>query len=185
MKSKSEIALYAHITGMDEFQSKLERLIHAAEEFNAAAKALRETKLEVTLSGEEPERTEIWNFHTDMCNPAQTTTISGGVAEGFTQGMQAGVDAEAKSKNRVLTREEALELPEGARVWVEERHTGCKGSVYVAFMYDGGIRLGDGESYWGIYSERQDCFNYSFRAWPLPQPPTPEELAANPWEDAQ
>lgn len=176
MKSKSEIALYAHITGMDEFQSKLERLIHAAEEFNAAAKALRETKLEVTLSGEEPERTEIWNFHTDMCNPAQTTTISGGVAEGFTQGVQAGIDAEAKPKNRVLRWREAYKLPIGSHIWVE---------TSADSLVRSGVRTICRNS--GMFNKRVDGiyggFGLDYRLWSLPQPPTPEELAENPWRN--
>lgn len=84
------------------------------------------------------------------------------------------------NENRALTLAEVLALEEGRKVWVEtspesHRTTG----VYVWYKNLSAL----------IYHEDDDEFILfppvnmfvAFRVWSLPQPPTPEEMAANPW----
>lgn len=79
--------------------------------------------------------------------------------------------------NKVLTLEEVLALPEGARVWVELSTLGTTGEGEHTKGEHG--RLYDAVGcYWGHNP-------YPFgRVWSLPQPPTDDELAANPWPEA-
>lgn len=85
-------------------------------------------------------------------------------------------------KNTVLMLSEGLALPDGARVWVE-----ISPSVSEMFGY-----VPD-----GLHIKRDNQLKDHagaltiggkghlagwFRVWSLPQPPTADELAANPWE---
>lgn len=90
--------------------------------------------------------------------------------------------------NTVLTLEQVLALPEGARVWVEhsrgygESHTCAKMTKWcgcdVALMDEDGVC-------WRIDTHiPETAFGKLYRVWSLPQPPTPEEVDANPWEGA-
>lgn len=98
-------------------------------------------------------------------------------------------------KNRVLTLDEVLALPEGARVWVEDeiqrltQHTVCydycdaeelngSGEVYALALVD------EHHKFWPIDLDVMDeYFGRVFRVWSLPQPPTPDDLQANPWPE--
>lgn len=95
--------------------------------------------------------------------------------------------------NRVLSLEEVLALPDGARVWVEHgsglrwnkdqaytalRGTSAKMDSLLLQSDNGGgkytLKCGD--------TIIMDGYGNWFRVWSLPQPPTPEEMDANPWE---
>lgn len=86
-------------------------------------------------------------------------------------------------ENRVLTPDEVLALPEGAQVYGEEREgsylNGClhrregnKMTDHTGWYYD----ISDPS--WAEFNGRIET-----RFWILPQPPTPEELASNPWPE--
>ncbi len=84
---------------------------------------------------------------------------------------------------------EVLALEEGARVWVEP-HDPCDISACVHAVVRGDARyqpkvnvieLTDRDGwFWGIEDPDHD-YGVLFRVWALPQDPTAEELAANPW----
>ena len=89
------------------------------------------------------------------------------------------------TENKVLTPAEVLALPEGARVWVEEHPRSYLGSTVYTRQGDH-LKADPGCFYdltdpdWYIFGERVDV-----RVWSLPQPPTQEEMGANPWEEVQ
>ena len=87
--------------------------------------------------------------------------------------------------NRVLDLAEVMALEEGARVWVDNQvawehydgiHVVNRNAPERAWLIN--ERLGGG---WPESSYREHL-NVWFRVWSLPQPPTHEELNANPWE---
>lgn len=95
-------------------------------------------------------------------------------------------------ENRVLTLDEVLTLPDGARVWVEinpenaykapaqhheVKHT-TRFDVYDTYDH---LLLDEDGSYWGITGngQNEDHFGVVYRVWL--REPTAEELAANPW----
>lgn len=82
------------------------------------------------------------------------------------------------TENKVLTLAEVLALEEGRRVWVEMHHPAdmCWSGVHIkggncVWNKDGPLTVGGSGHRAG-----------SFRVWSLPQPPTQEEMDANPWE---
>lgn len=87
--------------------------------------------------------------------------------------------------NRVLSLAEVMALEEGRRVWVEDAtYEFLSGECVVEHNHFNGdhiidICLRHGECYWTIEGLRT---LYDVRVWSLPQPPTHEELNANPWE---
>lgn len=86
--------------------------------------------------------------------------------------------------NRVLSLAEVMALEEGARVWVEDAtYEFLSSECVVEHNHFNGdhiidICLRHGECYWTIEGLRTLC---DVRVWSLPQPPTPEEIEANPW----
>lgn len=88
-------------------------------------------------------------------------------------------------KNRVLSLDEVLALPEGARVWVEESPKSYLASRECV-KHDSILECESGcyydltERNWYMFDGHIDV-----RVWSLPQPPTPDELAANPWPEAR
>lgn len=100
-------------------------------------------------------------------------------------------------KNAVLTLAEVLALPEGARVWVDANPATYRDEPPCMHRVVRGEnrRLGDEfevelaevgadspERFWPIYDEGDIDYGVDFRAWSIPQPPTQEEMDANPWE---
>jgi hypothetical protein len=79
--------------------------------------------------------------------------------------------------NRVLTLADVLALPEGAKVWVEVRND----SYYSGIHFRNKGKLVDSKGKFTIGGPGH--VGGSFRVWSLPQPPTDEELAANPWTE--
>ena len=76
-------------------------------------------------------------------------------------------------ENRVLTLAEALALGDDQEVYTEERDT----SKYHSFHSDGyGVKH-------SINTFDRESYGQEWRVWLLPNPPTPEELAANPWPE--
>lgn len=96
--------------------------------------------------------------------------------------------------NRVLTLEEVKALPEGARVWIEHSDH-CpdeyKDEIYVVHrQYCGSyialLSTNTGAD-WDIEKEDDagSSFGVDYRVWSLPVAPTPDEMAAWPWEGPQ
>lgn len=102
--------------------------------------------------------------------------------------------------NKVLLLSEVLSLPEGAQVWVEHRKDGkplANDSIHAVVFDHELLETSSGDltiypfvlidrtsrEFWPIDDDREACFGVSYRVWSLPQPPTQEELAANPWEE--
>jgi len=84
--------------------------------------------------------------------------------------------------NRVLTLQEVLALPEGARVWVEERYGGGRGGEHFRAKKDGDadvLRRADNPDN-GCWL-KEPFFGDYWRVWSLPVAPTEEELRGNPW----
>ena len=86
-------------------------------------------------------------------------------------------------ENRVLTYDEVLDLPEGAQVYCQERagsfFNGCLHRRFCNKMTDDlGFYYDISSPTWAELDGRIEA-----RFWLLPQPPTPEELAANPWPE--
>lgn len=79
--------------------------------------------------------------------------------------------------NQVLTPAEVLALPEGARVWVEVREAMELSGEHIK----AGDLLEDDNGPFTVGGTGH--LNHMFRVWSLPQPPTPEELAAWPWPE--
>ena len=87
--------------------------------------------------------------------------------------------------NRVLTLSEVLALPEETEVWTDYRNARWNIPVF------DGVYTVHGERIWGERGDNNDpkndaptnYFGGMYRVWSLPQPPTPDELAANPWPD--
>lgn len=82
--------------------------------------------------------------------------------------------------NKPLTQDEVRELPDKTKVWVEVREdypenwAGIHTMETTLFMHK------------RIIDKEGDCFypeqiGEVCRVWELPEPPTPEELAACPW----
>lgn len=93
------------------------------------------------------------------------------------------------SKNKLLTLEEVLALPEGARVWVETCDDFVhKSKVFTARRKNGQVVLFEGKGKYMLEhrhwepSKYPEHYGKEFRVWSLPQPPTQEEMDANPWE---
>lgn len=90
-------------------------------------------------------------------------------------------------KNRVLTLDELLALPEGARAYGEERD----GFVIHSDLYTnaGGLMQSDTQGFYDLAEpdwDKDGSFKrVDVRFWALPQPPTPDELASNPWPDTK
>lgn len=92
------------------------------------------------------------------------------------------------TENRVLSLDEALALEEGREVWVEaDRFTSGIYSLRRDY-YDPhhkltlGVALVTNEDFsYTLDGKYGDDYGVWFRVWSLPQEPTPEELAANPW----
>ena len=97
--------------------------------------------------------------------------------------------------NRVLSLDEVLALPDGARVWVESaisysvQHAVCRGYCD-AREFNGDdevhefVLVNDFHKYWPIELDEVDVyFGRDYRVWSLPQPPTPDELMDNPWPE--
>jgi len=87
------------------------------------------------------------------------------------------------NENRVMTRNEVLALPKGAMVYGEERR---ENGVVPSMIYKSetdGIMRGEVRGFYNLSEKDWDIFNgkVDVRFWLLPQPPTPKELAANPW----
>lgn len=94
--------------------------------------------------------------------------------------------------NRVLTLQEVLARPEGARVWVEDKHfKSCTHTVRHNYT-DSAEYNGDGQTY--EFALVDDCHKFyenpqegdgaymiQFRVWSLPVAPTEDELRGNPW----
>lgn len=84
--------------------------------------------------------------------------------------------------NRILTLEEVLALPDGARVWVEGHFEHRFDGVYFRAKKDGSENVlrdvNNPDS--GCWLMPQYVGTY-IRVWSLPQPPTAEERAATPW----
>ena len=104
------------------------------------------------------------------------------------------------TENRVLTLAEVLALEDGKAVWVEERIYKSKPQTLRRNYCDSNEFGGDDEifpvalvthehKFWPIEVDAADhYFGRDYRVWSLPRPPTPEEMAANPWpalEDAK
>ena len=86
-------------------------------------------------------------------------------------------------ENMVLTYDEVLALPEGAEVYGEEREGSYLNSCIHRRV---GNRMTDyRDCYYDISSPTWAEIDGRIEArfWLLPQPPTPEELAANPWPE--
>jgi len=85
-------------------------------------------------------------------------------------------------QNRVLTLAEVLALPEGARVWVEERYGGGRGGEHFRAKKDG-----DADVLRRVDNPDNGCwlkepfFGDYWRVWHLPVAPTEDELRGNPW----
>lgn len=90
--------------------------------------------------------------------------------------------------NRVLSLAEVMALEEGARVWVEDATCERLSNEYIAEHnhFNGDhiidICLRNGECYWTIEGLRTLD---DVRVWSLPQPPTPDEIEANPWSKGE
>jgi hypothetical protein len=84
--------------------------------------------------------------------------------------------------NRVLSLAEVMELEEGARVWVERPIDSIfvDGAHQVKKWGYIGLVLEDCNGYFWNPAYVTD-FGRRYRVWSLPQPPTPEEIEANPW----
>lgn len=89
--------------------------------------------------------------------------------------------------NRVLSLDEVMALEEGARVWVEmsrksyfksqaHRFSAAESRSIVEIREP---RLIDMSGGW--FPITAEWVNDEYRVWSLPQPPTPEEIEANPW----
>jgi len=90
-------------------------------------------------------------------------------------------------ENRVLTYDEVLALEDEQEVYVEESSTSQYNSTNA---YGFGVKelikntQRNGASCSKDWSEsNKETHGKFWRVWLLPQPPTPEELAANPWPD--
>lgn len=83
--------------------------------------------------------------------------------------------------NKVLTLEEVLALDEGARVWVEERlrEYGLESAVHVR---NGDVLTEEGSCRYYRILDKLVPWGINQRVWSLPVAPTPDELAAWPWE---
>lgn len=85
--------------------------------------------------------------------------------------------------NRVLTRDEVLALPDGARVWVNHSNDNYAENwdgIHTFFEH-GGLLVGEDGSSWCCRAN-PGLYNNAFRVWSLPVAPTDDELAAWPWE---
>jgi hypothetical protein len=84
--------------------------------------------------------------------------------------------------NRVLTLEEIMALDEGARLWVETSTKSEYGSMihYRTKTHAGDDALKDSSG--GYYPITPEWYGDEYRVWSLPVAPTPDELAAWPWE---
>ena len=93
------------------------------------------------------------------------------------------------TENRVLTLAEVLALEDGGEVWVEmSRKSYFKSQVHTFSAAENRSiaelrepRLIDMSGGW--FPINAEWVNDEYRVWSLPQPPTPEEQAANPWEE--
>ena len=92
-------------------------------------------------------------------------------------------------ENRVLTLDEVLGLEDGRKVWVEDHDYPSLGGKHISKRghQDGGKHIDfcliQGKEYWPIGDEFEQLLsNHEVRVWSLPQPPTPDEIATNPWE---
>ena len=86
------------------------------------------------------------------------------------------------TKNHPLTLSEVLALPEGARVWVEERYGGGRGGEHFRAKKDGDadvLRRADNPDN-GCWL-KEPFFGDYWRVWSLPVAPTEDELRGNPW----
>ena len=91
-------------------------------------------------------------------------------------------------ENKVLTLEEVLARQQGAEVWVEHSADWRQwDGVHVA-QCDGmgrlvslGIKPPPGSGWAASFIKNH--LNEFLRVWALPQPPTEEEKAANPWPE--
>ena len=91
------------------------------------------------------------------------------------------------TENKVLTLEEVLVLPEGARVWVEVNEAHCNlltnedsGGVHQMYTTSDDKAMLRGNGYWSLASIDLPDIGWLYRVWSLPQPPTQEEMDAVP-----
>ena len=91
------------------------------------------------------------------------------------------------NENRVLTLDEVMGIPGGEKVWFEAKEgTNRTSGVYRAMS---GVKalicLEDKDEFVILSTVFRNVLDKCGRVWSLPQPPTPGEIAANPWrEDA-
>lgn len=88
--------------------------------------------------------------------------------------------------NRVLSLAEVMALEEGARVWVEEHQrsefeSGI-GKTHTLIWGEKAVMTPDLEGWYSLTDPFPGgVMGKDYRVWSLPQPPTPEEIEANPW----
>lgn len=99
---------------------------------------------------------------------------------GDTNKMIAPVAGIPTTANHVLSLAEVLALPEGARVWVEERGGYLQSEVHVRvgdlLVGASGMWYDPTKPDWNTFDTPVEC-----RVWHLPVAPTEDELRGNPW----
>ena len=83
--------------------------------------------------------------------------------------------------NRVLSLEEVLALPHETQVWVQYKSLERISMVQTVKRFDGYVDLAYGKNKTWVPAWFPERYGVEYRVWSLPQPPTPQEIAANPW----